>query len=131
MVERDNRTVVKCAPSMLPYRSLPLEFLGKVVNNVVYSMCSIEFPTGLCMARHLVPSGTGSNLISTISRKSEVCVGAIFLSRLIGSLTAKLKGASSLDISQPPKPVVYGPFANARLLSLAMSILMRKLLPDE
>ena len=59
MVERDNRTVIKCAPSMLHYRSLPLEFLGKVVHNAVYSMCSIEFPTGLCMATHLVPSGTG------------------------------------------------------------------------
>jgi hypothetical protein len=36
MVERDNRTVVKCAPSMLHYRSLPLEFWGQVVNNAVY-----------------------------------------------------------------------------------------------
>ena len=36
VVERDNRTVVECARSMLYQKSLPLEFWGEAVNTAVY-----------------------------------------------------------------------------------------------
>ena len=36
VVERDNRTVVECAKSMIYHKSLPLEFWGEAVNTAVY-----------------------------------------------------------------------------------------------
>ena len=45
VVERDNRTVVECARSMLYQKSLPLEFWGEAVNTTVYVLNRIASRT--------------------------------------------------------------------------------------
>lgn len=45
LIERDNRTVVKCACSMLHHRSLPLELWGEAVNTVSYILNRVSSRT--------------------------------------------------------------------------------------
>ena len=45
VIERDNRTVVECARSMLHHRSLPLEFWGEAVNTAVYILNRVSSRT--------------------------------------------------------------------------------------
>jgi hypothetical protein len=45
VIERDNRTVVECARSMLHHRSLPLELWGEAVNTAVYILNRVSSRT--------------------------------------------------------------------------------------
>lgn len=45
VIERDNRTVVECAHSMLHHRSLPLEFWGEAVNTTIYILNRVSSRT--------------------------------------------------------------------------------------
>ena len=45
VIERDNRTVVECARSMLHHRSLPLELWGEAINTAVYILNRVSSRT--------------------------------------------------------------------------------------
>ena len=45
VIERDNRTVVKCACNMLHHRSLPLELWGEAVNTTIYILNRVSSRT--------------------------------------------------------------------------------------